>query len=415
MSNPFDRFPEANASGNELFEPNAAIPLCVPEIGGNARAYVKECLDTGSVGPIGDYVDRFERDLAANIGVRHAIATVNGSAALHIALRVAGVEPEDEALVPALASITTANAIRYCGAWPVFIDSESTYGQMDVERVEEFLQRECLATRRGPRNRQTGRRVKAVVPVHLLGHPVDMDPLLELARRHNLQVIEEVGVSLGARYRGRPVGSLGDLACFSFHVGQLITTGAGGMLVTDNKALDRQARHLTTQAMTDLDERTQDIVGYNFRLTNLLAALGCAQLEQLEARLDARRHLAIRYHTGLQDLPGVFLLPTAEWAESACGPTTIRVDETVYGLNCAALQRRLNAVGIQTRPLRQPLHLSPAYQDCPAADCPVAERFYAECLTLPYSVGLTVADQDRVLAAIKQAVGSPKVIWGPRE
>src|SRR5271157_3460815 len=230
--------------------PSAAgsIPLSAPEIRGNEWRYVKECLDTAWVSSVGSYVDRFEQMVAQQAGTRYAVATVNGTSALHIALLVAGVRPEDEVLVSALTFIAPVNAIRYVGAWPVFIDAEPAYWQMDPARVVEFLERDCRWSDGTLYNQRTGRRVTAVIPVHVLGHPVDLDPILEVASKFGLKVIEDATEGLGATYKGRGLGCLGDLACFSFNGNKIITTGGGGMIVTDNQEWARRAKYLTTQA-----------------------------------------------------------------------------------------------------------------------------------------------------------------------
>ena len=215
--------------------PSESIPLCVPAIGGNEWAYLKECLDTTFVSSVGPFVDRFEREVAARVGTRFGVATASGTAALHTALMVAGVKPEDEVLVSTLTFIAPANAVRYAGAWPVFIDAEPEYWQMDPEKVKTFLERDCVWKQGALLNKATGRRVRALLPVHVLGHPVDMDPMLELARKYNLLVIEDATECLGAAYKGRATGHLGDIACFSFNGNKIITTGGGGMIVTDRE------------------------------------------------------------------------------------------------------------------------------------------------------------------------------------
>jgi perosamine synthetase len=227
------------------------IPLCVPHISGNEWEYVKDCLDTGWVSSVGSYVTRFEKMTADYVGTQHAVAAVSGTAALHTALLVAGVKPDDEVIVSNLSFIAPANAIRYCGASPVFVDVDPDYWQMDHRIVAEFLKTKCSVSQGVLVNKETGRRVRAVLPVHILGHPVDIDPILELAREYNLPVIEDATESLGAVYKDRKVGRLGDIACFSFNGNKLITTGGGGMIVTDNDEWAARAKYLTTQAKDD--------------------------------------------------------------------------------------------------------------------------------------------------------------------
>ena len=377
--------------------------MCVPSLGGNEWAYVKECLDTNWVSSVGAFVDRFETELAEYVGSKHAVATVSGTAALHIALLVAGVEPDDEVLLPALTFIAPANAVRYCQAWPVFVDVEPRFWQLDIDRAARFLEDECVVREGALHNRASGRRVKAVLPVHVLGHPVDMDPLLDLARRYGLAVVEDATESLGARYKDRMVGNLGDIAVFSFNGNKLITTGGGGMIVTDNREWADRARYLTTQAKDDPIEYVHDEVGFNYRLTNVQAAMGCAQLEDIEDRIAAKRAIAEAYRDGLVDVEGVALPEEAGWASSAWWLYTVLVDRAAFGLDSRAVLLSLGDAGIQTRPLWQPLHLSSAHAGSQGGRCEVAERLHRDALSLPSSVGLTPGEQQRVIEELKRS------------
>ncbi len=376
------------------------IPLCVPFLRGNEWKYVKECLDTNWVSSVGPYVDRFERMGAEYVGATHAVATVNGTAALHIALLVAGVRPDDEVLVPALSFIAPANAVRYVGAWPVFVDVEPRYWQMDPARVAEFLEQHCRWRDGALYDARTGRRVRGILPVHILGHPVDMAPVLEVARKYDLVVIEDATESLGAKYRGQMVGHLGDLACFSFNGNKVVTAGGGGMIVTDNPEWAQRAKYLTTQAKDDPIEYVHNEIGYNYRLTNIQAALGCAQLENLEAYIAAKRGIARTYAEALHSVPGITLMPEAPWARSIFWMYTVLIDEAGYGMDSRALLKRLGQVGIEARPLWQPLHLSAVHRGTQTNACPVSERLYRDALSLPSSVGLTQADQARVIESL---------------
>ena len=306
------------------------IPLSVPEIRGNEWRYVKDCLDTGWVSSVGSYVDRFEQMVAKEAGTKFAIATVNGTSALHIALLVAGVKPEDEVLVSTLTFIAPANAIRYAGAWPVFIDAEPDYWQMNPDHVVEFLEHGCRWSNGELRNLRTGRRVSAILPVHVLGHPVDLDPILAIAKKYGLKVIEDSTEGLGAAYKGRQLGSLGDIGCFSFNGNKIITTGGGGMLVTDNEEFARKAKYLTTQAKDDPIEYIHGEIGFNYRLTNLLAAVGCAQMELLDDYVSAKRKIATRYCNALQNVTGIAPMKSAPWSESTFWMYTILIDESEF-------------------------------------------------------------------------------------
>lgn len=384
----------------------APIPLCEPELRGNEWTYIKECLDTNWVSSVGAYVPRFEQELAKFTGVKHAVATVNGTAALHVALRVAGVGPGDEVVVPSLTFIAPANAVRYLDAHPVFIDADPDHWNMDPKLVAAFLENDCR--REGGRlvNRRTGRQVKALLPVHVHGHPCDLDPLLGLARQFGLRVIEDSTESLGALYRGRPAGSIGDLACFSFNGNKMITTGGGGMIATNDDAWADKAKYLTTQAKDDPVEYIHHEVGYNYRLTNVQAAMGCAQMEKLAEYVATKRRIAAAYSAAFSKIAGLRPQEEASWAQSAQWMYSVRVDAARYGLDSRGLMHLLKERRIQSRPLWQPLHCSPAYATAQHVGGQVAEALNREVLSLPCSVGLTAEQQERVIDAVRSLAGS---------
>jgi perosamine synthetase len=392
-----------------LFEPGApapqgSIPLCVPELRGNEWKYVKECLDTNWVSSVGSFVDRFEDMLAGYVGSRHAIATVNGTAALHIALLVAGVQPDDEVLVPTLSFVAPANAIRYAGAWPVFMDAESRHWQMDPQKVADFLGKGCKPQGGSLVNRATGRRVKALLPVHILGQPCDMGPLLESARKYGLVVIEDATESLGARYKGDMVGRLGDIACFSFNGNKIITTGGGGMVVTGDQEWAERARYLTTQAKDDPVEYVHHEIGYNYRLTNVLAAMGVAQMEQLDEFIAKKRALAGVYAEAFRELEDLTLMVP----QPDTDPTYWLYTVLLHGGTTLADRKRvisgLNEAGIGARPLWHTLHDLPPYRECPNFEIEHAVRLYERGISLPSSVGLAPDQQQRCIAAVKKLV-----------
>ena len=379
------------------------IPLAVPEIQGNEWEYVKECLDTGWVSSVGSYVERFEKMVAVRAATKYAVATASGTSALHVALLVAGVQPGEEVLVSTLTFIAPANAIRYVGAFPVFIDAEPDYWQIDPARVVEFIEADCERINGVLRNRRTGRTVSAILPVHILGHPVEMDPILEIARKYGLKVIEDSTEALGSAYRGKSPGSLGDIGCFSFNGNKIITTGGGGMIVTDREDWATKARYLTTQAKDDPVEYVHGEVGFNYRLTNVLSAIGCAQMEQLSQYVAKKREIARRYQQGLAGVRGLELMKEAPWADSAYWLYTVLVNPDEFGMNSRQLLKALDAQKIQTRPLWQPIHLSPAHASEHRVSLPVAEDLVQRGLSLPCSVGLSEAEQDRVISAIAEA------------
>lgn len=372
------------------------IPLCVPEIKGNEWKYIKDCLDTGWVSSVGVYVDRFEQALAKRVGMRYAVATASGTAALHIALLVGNIKPNDEVLVSSLTFIASVNAIRYTGAWPVFIDAEPNFWQMSSQKVLDFIEKECLWIKGELRNKITSRRIKGILPVHILGHPVDMDPILEVAKKYNLVVIEDASEGLGAKYKEQSVGHLGDIACFSFNGNKLITTGGGGMIVTNNEQWAQKAKYLTTQAKDNPIEFIHGAIGYNYRLTNIQAAMGCAQLEKLDEYIAAKRRIALTYNKAIENIPGLQSMQEAPWAFSTFWLYTILVNKTKYGMGSRKLLQKLEKHQIQTRPLWQPIHLSPAHQSPQVTNCSISERLNRDALSLPCSVGLTNNQQQYV-------------------
>lgn len=378
------------------------IPISVPTFTGKEWVYLKECLDSRWVSSVGPFVERFERQLAGWTGAKHAVATMNGTSALHMALLVAGVQPGEEVIVSAVSFIAPANAVRYVGAWPVFMDADPHYWQMDPEKLKEFLTRECRWRDGALYNHMSGRRVRAILPVDSLGHPCDWDAIAELARRYELLIIEDAAESLGALYKTRKAGHLGDIACLSFNGNKIITTGGGGMLLTDRAEWADRARYLSTQAKDDPDEYIHQEIGYNYRLTNIQAALGCAQMEQLEPSVAAKRRIAQTYAAAFARIPGITGMREAPWAKSIFWLYTILVDPSMCGLDRRALARSLREAGVQSRPLWQPLSRSPAHREAYAYRCEVADRLYQQALQLPSSAGLSEPQHATVIEAVRK-------------
>jgi len=318
-----------------------------------------------------------------------------------VALLAAGVKPGDLVLVPTFTFVATANAVAYCGAEPVFLDCEETSWGLDPVRVAEFLDGECEVEGGRVVSRRSGRTVRAVLPVHLYGHPCDLDPLLALARCYPMAVVEDSAEALGARYRGRAVGADGLAGCLSFNGNKIITTGAGGMVLTRDEAMAARVRRLTTQARGDALEFVHDEIGFNYRLSNLHAALGVAQLEQIDGFVEDKRATAAFYAGALGRLEGVRPFAEAAWARSTYWMASILLDERRCR-DVRALIRDLNAAGIHARPLWRPLHLQPAFHRAPAGVVAVAERLYARGLSLPCSVGITPEERQDVVDAVVQ-------------
>lgn len=364
------------------------VALHEPSFEGAERDYVTECIDTGWVSSVGSYVEKFEQELAFACGAAHAVAVVNGTAALQVALQLAGVGPGDEVLMPALTFVATANAAAYLGAVPHFVDSETRTFGLDPAALGDHLAGIAEVTALGCHNRLTGRRIAAVVPMHVYGHPVDMDPLLDIAVRYGIRVVEDAAEAVGSLYYGRPCGSLGRLAAVSFNGNKIVTTGGGGAILTDDAELAARARHLTTTAKVphrwafDHDE-----LGYNFRMPNLNAALGCAQLEQLPSFVARKRALAERYAAAFETVPGVGLFHEPAFARSNYWLNCLLLDDASADARDALLEAT-NGADLMTRPTWRLMCDLPMYADCPKMDLSTARDLEHRIVNLPSSVSL---------------------------
>ncbi|MET0385347.1 MAG: DegT/DnrJ/EryC1/StrS family aminotransferase [Polyangiales bacterium] len=367
---------------------NEPIPVSEPDLSGNELEYVSRCIRSGWVSSVGEYVTQFEAGFAKYCNAEHCVATANGTVAIHLALVSLGIQPGDEVIVPSLTFVATANAVVYAQAKPVFVDSDPTTWTMSVREI---------APKITPRT-------KAIIVVHLYGHPVDMAPILELAKQHGLWVIEDAAEAHGAEYHGQRVGGLGDAGVFSFYGNKIITTGEGGALVTNDAALRQRAGFLRDHAMSPERRYYHSEIGYNYRLTNLQAAVGLAQLERIETFLAAKRSLARAYAERLGDVPGIVLAPEAPWAKSSYWMYSVLIQDA-FPLRRDALIAHLKARGIDTRPFFEPLHTLPPYAaGATPESLPVAERLAREGLNLPSSTKLTTAQVDRVVEAIRAAL-----------
>lgn len=380
------------------------IGLCEPVLDGNEWRYLQECLETGWVSSAGPFVDRFEQALAAYVGAAEAVGVVNGTAGLHVALQVVGVQAGDEVLVSALTFVAPANAVRYCGAHPVFADADPGTWQIEAGQVERFLAEECEVRRGACYNRRTGRRVRAIVPVHILGLSCEIDRIVEAASSYHLRVVEDAAEALGVRYRGRHVGTFGDVGVFSFNGNKIVTSGGGGMIVTRDADAARYARYLTTQAKDDGIEYIHHEVGYNYRLTSLQAALGLAQLERIGEFLGRKRAIACAYEASLKPVEGVTLMPTPPQTQPSYWLYTVLLDERTTLAERQAVVSALNARGLGARPLWHPLHSLPPYRDCQTLGIRHAARLYERAVSLPSGAGLSADDLRRCTAAAEECL-----------
>jgi len=351
------------------------ISVASPMLNGREREYLLDCIDSGWISSAGEYVDRFESAFAEFCGVRHAISCCNGTAALHVALVAMGVGPGDEVIVPSMTFIATANAVTYCGATPVFVDSEALRWNMDPALVE----------------RSITARTKGIVAVHLYGQPADMDALQAISKRHQLFLIEDAAEAPGARVRGRQVGSIGDLGTFSFYGNKILSTGEGGMVTTDSDSLAASVRLYRGQGMDPARRYWFPVVGYNYRLTNMAAAVGLAQVEQASWHLDRRLEIANGYRELLAGETQLRWQQPTPGCEDVFWMFSLLLEDARTDRD--DVMARLSADGIETRPLFIPLHLLPPYQHAAHARCfPVAEDLGRRGLSLPTWAGLTDAD-----------------------
>jgi aminotransferase in exopolysaccharide biosynthesis len=364
------------------------LALHEPRFNGNEWSYLKECLDSTFVSSVGKFVDRFEDDLANFTGAKRAVAVVNGTAALHVALRLAGVEAGDEVLLPALTFIATANAVAYCQATPHFVDSEERSLGMDAVALREYLSTVTEIRNRHCVNRNTGRVIRAMVPMHTFGHPVDINALLAIAHDFHLKLIEDAAESLGSTVGGQHTGTFGLMGTLSFNGNKTITTGGGGAILTNNIELGKRAKHITTTAK--LPHRwnfVHDEVGFNYRLPNLNAALGCAQLEQLLGFLSDKRRLFEKYQAAFEDVPGVRLVAEPPGCSSNYWLQTLMLDKSHADQRDAVLAAT-NDAGLMTRPIWALMNHLPMYAQAPRAPLPVAELHESRLINIPSSSGI---------------------------
>ena len=379
--------------------------LHAPTFAGNEWRYLRECLDSGWVSSAGPFVDRFEAAVAAYTGARHVVATITGSAALHVALQGVGLRPGEEVLLPDLTFIAPFSAVRSCGAAPVLLDVERRSWQLDADRLAAFLAEECVMHGDRCINRRSGRRVRAVVAVHLLGLACEIDRVVAIARRHRLAVVEDAAQALGVRYRGRHVGTFGDAGILSFNGNKIATAGGGGALLTNDARRAAGARRLTTHARReDRLDSVHSGVGFNYRLSNLHAALGLAQLEQVDDFIARKRRLAEAYRRAFEALSGVEPMPLTPRTDATWWLYTIQLAGAASGPCRDRVLRALAAAGVGARPLWAPLHRQPPARGCQRYGVRNAQHLFARSISLPSSAHLSAAAVRRCVRAVAAAL-----------
>lgn len=365
------------------------VSLHSPEFSGNEWNYVKECLDSTYVSYRGKFVDEFESALASYTGVKHVVLVVNGTTALQIALKLVGVEPNDEVLIPALTFVATANAVSHCGATPNIVDSEEGNLGIDPERLRIYLQETADQVGGLCVNRKTGRVIRALVPMHTFGHPSRIEDILQVARDFNLALVEDAAESLGSFYKNRHTGTFGLIGTLSFNGNKIITTGGGGAIMTNDSLLAERARHLTTTAKIPHPwEFDHDEVGFNYRMPNLNAAIGLAQLEQLDDKLKRKRDLFSRYEAEFRFVQDVSLFREPVDCRSNYWLQTILLSDESSALRERILEST-NKMGISTRPAWKLINTLAPYQNCPKMDLNVAASLYRRIINLPSSASLS--------------------------
>jgi perosamine synthetase len=382
------------------------IPLSVPSLKGNEWQYVKECIDTEWVSSAGKYVDLFEQNIAEYTGSKYAVACVNGTAALQVSLRLAGVIPGDEVIVPTLTFIAPINAVAYNNATPVFMDTDKYYN-IDAEKTIEFIKNETIFKNGFTYNKATNKKISAILPVHMWGNACELEAIIGLCEDRNIVVVEDASESLGTfynkgKYKGKHTGSIGKLGCISFNGNKIITTGGGGMILTDDKALAEKAKYLTTQAKNDPIRYVHDEIGYNFRLTNIQAALGVAQLEQLPDILKRKKEIHYFYQKELEGIDGLSISKAPDYADNNHWMNLLQIDSNVYGENREMLMKRLGENSVQSRPVWKLNHEQKPYKDCQYYKIEKAEKLVKNSLCLPSSTNLNEYESNKIIDLLKK-------------
>lgn len=376
---------------------NKYIPLCIPNLGGNEWKYVKECLDTGWISSVGEYVNQFEKSVSDYVGCQYGIAAVNGTAAIHIALKLMGVREKDYVIIPNVTFVATANAIKYLGAEPILIDVDKDTWQLDLDLLESFLKEETKVNSSGTRVFiRDSRRVKVIMPVHVQGNIGNMDRLMDIAEEYDLPIVEDAAESLGTTYKKKHGGTFGKIGCLSFNGNKIISTGGGGMLITNDEVLAERAKHLTTTAKTSQQEYFHDEVGYNYRLVNVLAAIGVAQMELLDRYVTKKKEIASHYYSELTGVEDITFQKIFEDTDHNNWLFTIKTDQQ------KGLLDYMNNQKIGCRPIWTPMNKLPMYSNSPFYTKEnISDNIHQSCLAIPCSTGISKEELNRVTDTIK--------------
>ena len=381
------------------------IPLSEPYIKGNEWKYIKECLDTNWVSSAGKYVDLFEQKICEYTGAKYAVACVNGTAALHIAMRLAGVQSEDEVIVPTVTFIAPINVVHYLNAEPVFMDCDAYYN-LDIEKVKDFIDNETFFKDGNSYNKQTKKRISAIIPVHVFGNAVDIETLIPFCKERNIKIIEDASESVGTfyskgEYKGKHTGTIGELGCISFNGNKIITTGGGGMILTDNAELADRAKYLTMQAKDDNIRSIHNDIGYNYRLTNIQAALGVAQLESISSFIEIKRKNFTIYKNEVEKISGLHIADVPNYASCNYWMYAMQIDKDVYGKSRDQLMKHLSDSNIQSQPLWYLNHLQKRYLKKQNYKIEQSLVLYDNTLNIPCSTNLKKEQIERIIENLK--------------
>jgi len=380
------------------------IPLSVPSLKGNEWKYLKECVDTEWVSSAGKYVDLFENKVAQYTGSKYAVACVNGTSALQISLYLAGVEPEDEVIVPSLTFIASVNAISYNNAIPIFMDSDEYYN-LDIDKTIDFINKNTFFKNGFTYNKTTKRKIAAIMPVHVWGNAVRLNELSKICKKLNISIVEDASESLGTFYLNKSchdkhTGRIGSVGCFSFNGNKIITTGGGGMIITDDSKLAKKAKYLTTQAKDDPVRYIHNEIGFNFRLTNIQAAIGVAQMEQLSEYLSKKKYIYKKYSNSINCIKGLELANVPDYADNNHWMSLIRINDQKFSINKELLMVKLEKNGIQTRPVWALNHKQKPYKNHQNYKIDNAEVLVSSSLCLPSSVSLKDSEIDKIVRVL---------------
>ena len=384
--------------------PEYSIPLSEPTISSKEWEYVKDCLDTTWISTAGKYVDLFEQKIVKYTGAKYAVACINGTSALQVALKLAGVIPGDEVIVPTITFIAPVNAVRYNGAEPIFMDADNYYN-IDAEKTISFIENETTFKNGFSYNNKNNKRIAALIPVHVYGNAVWLDEIIRVCQERNISIVEDAAESMGTTYirgkfSGKHTGTIGKLGCLSFNGNKIITTGGGGMILTNEQELADKARYLTTQAKDDTVRFIHHEIGYNFRLTNIQAAIGVAQLEQLPKFLKCKRKIFQQYQMALQDIEGLTIASVPDYSNNNHWLNLLQIDSEVYGKDRNTLMQQLDSNGIQTRPVWHPNHMQKTYNNSRRYAIEKSNVLVDTSVCLPSGTNITKAQLKEIIRSL---------------